>query len=120
MTSHPHRVFEGAQGFAPAALDWDPETLTLADVELRQALSDYLQRGGELLDLRAHGEALGHGADELMECFGDACRRAQRRPRVLQLPADLVALPDWVGAFPSVSHLTAPGLTQPARVALAA
>lgn len=128
LTERPHafarpRVALGVHCLAPPALGIDPESVTLADIELRQALAAHAQHGGEVLDLSAHGEALRHGADELMECFGDACRRAQRLPKVLHLPAGLAALPAWVAAFPSVEYLTAPGLVDaaaPAPLALAA
>jgi hypothetical protein len=94
----------------PSQADFDPERYTLAEADLRQALDEHLRRGGEVLDLRAHAAALSSATDELMERFADACRRAQRRVRVLRLPADIQAPPVWLGAFPRLEQLSAPGL----------
>lgn len=93
----------------PSLWEIDPESFTLAEAELRQALEEHLRQGGQGLDLRAHGEALRSAPDEWMECFADACRRIQRRVRVLQLPAGLDPLPSWVGAFPEARCLGVPG-----------
>ena len=88
----------------------DPETFTLADFALWHALEEHICRGGEVLDLSAHGEALCRAPEELMEAFADACRQFQRRAKTLHLPAGLAAMPSWVDALPWVEHLTAPGL----------
>ena len=88
----------------------DPETFTLADFALWHTLEEHVCHGGEVLDLSAHGEALRRAPDELMEAFADACRLFQRRAKVLYLPAGLSALPSWLGAFPWVDRLMAPGL----------
>ena len=88
----------------------DPETFTLADFALWHALEEHICDGGEVLDLSAHGEALGRAPEELMEAFADACRQFQRRAKALHLPAGLAAMPSWVDALPWVEHLTAPGL----------
>jgi len=89
----------------------DPETFTLADFALWHALEDHICHGGEVLDLSAHGEALAHAPDELMEAFADACRLFRRRAKALHLPAGLKALPSWVAALPWIEQLTAPGLS---------
>ena len=92
----------------PSLADFDPERYTLAEADLRATLDEHLRRGNEVLDLRAHGAALDAATDELMERFAEACRRAQRRVQVLQLPANLTAPPVWLGAFPGVELLSPP------------
>lgn len=89
----------------PSPQDFDPESFTLAEADLRQALDGYLQQGSGVLDLRAHGEALSSSSGELMELFADACRRTQRPVRLLRLPGGLDVLPSWVGAFAQASCL---------------
>ena len=91
----------------PSQWEVDPESFTLAEADLREALDGHLRQGSEVLDLRAHGEALA-SSDELMELFADACRRTQRRVRLLLLPGDLAALPSWVGAFPEAACQVVP------------
>ncbi len=86
----------------------DPETFTLEDLALWQALDEHTRLGGEVLDLSAHAVALCRAPEALMEAFADVCRAAPRRLKILYLPADLVALP-WLGALPWVERLTAPG-----------
>lgn len=94
----------------PSPQEFDPESFTLAEADLRQALDRYLQQGKGVLDLRAHGEALSSSPTELMELFADACRRTQRQVRLLWLPGDLEALPPWVAAFAQACCLAgAPG-----------
>ncbi|NIM40531.1 MAG: hypothetical protein GTN84_05930 [Hydrogenophaga sp.] len=87
----------------------DSEAFTLADFALWHTLEEHICHGGEVLDLSAHGDALGRAADELMEAFADACRLFERRAKVLHLPAGLSALPSWVDAFPWVERIMAPG-----------
>lgn len=87
----------------PAMADFDPERFTLAEADLRQALDGFLQAGSEVLDLRAHAQALRQSPDELMEQFADACRRAGRRVRALRLSAPWEQSPSWLGAFPGVA-----------------
>ena len=78
----------------------DPETFTLADFELWLTLDGHTHEGGDVLDLRPHGEALVQVPAELMEAFFDVCRCHPTPLKALYLPGNLPPTTPWLAACP--------------------